>query len=221
MSVHNELSQTDHICQQTQAQTKAPNWHKLAKVFLDKTVALSALLLLSPLLLIIAVAIKLDSKGPVIFFQKRNGLNNQEFGIWKFRTMKVMENDNCVKQAEKNDARITRTGNFLRKTSLDELPQLVNVLLGDMSLVGPRPHPVALNEKFSPLIKNYDQRTCVKPGLTGWAQVNGYRGPTDTVETMQKRIDCDVAYINRWSIWFDLRIILATPYYGLISKNAF
>jgi len=203
------------------AYSKSAKWQKFAKTLLDKTVSLSVLIILLPLLLLIAIAIKIDSKGPVIFRQKRNGLGNREFLVWKFRSMKVMENGSDVKQAAKNDVRITRLGSFLRKTSLDELPQFVNVLLGDMSLVGPRPHPVALNKKFAPLIKNYNNRHNIKPGLTGWAQVNGYRGPTETVDQMRRRVECDVEYIRRWSFWFDLRIIMMTPYYGLLNKNAF
>jgi len=142
-------------------------------------IALLALIILSPLFILVSILIKFDSSGPVIFKQKRNGLNNKIFHIWKFRTMRVMENGLDVKQVKKDDVRVTRIGNFLRKSSIDELPQLINVLFGDMSIVGPRPHPVALNDRFRPLIKNYDQRAAMKPGLTGLAQIKGYRGPTD------------------------------------------
>lgn len=196
-------------------------WHQLTKQITDKLAALSALLFLSPLLLVVSILIKLDSKGPVLFKQARNGLNNREFEIWKFRTMTVMEDGDDFKQAQKNDTRITRIGNFLRKSSIDELPQLVNVLIGDMSIVGPRPHPVALNDKFARLIPDYNQRTDMRPGLTGLAQVRGHRGPTDTIEQMQARVDSDIEYIEQWSYWMDLKIIMLTPYYGLISKNAF
>ncbi len=192
-----------------------------AKSLADKLISLFGLIALSPLLLIVSLFIKLDSSGPIIFKQKRNGLNNKIFHVWKFRTMRVMENGADVKQAQKGDVRITRIGSFLRKSSIDELPQLVNVLMGDMAIVGPRPHPVALNDHFRSLITNYDLRTAMKPGLTGLAQVNGYRGPTDTVEQMRNRVECDIEYIKTWSFWGDIKIILLTPYYGLISKNAF
>jgi putative colanic acid biosynthesis UDP-glucose lipid carrier transferase len=193
----------------------------LIKHVFDKLIALIALIVLSPLLVLVSLLIKLDSRGPIIFKQNRNGLDNQTFKVWKFRTMRVMENDSKVTQAKKDDDRITRIGNFLRKSSIDELPQLVNVLLGDMAIVGPRPHPVALNDRFRPLIENYDQRCAMKPGLTGLAQINGHRGPTETVEQMRNRIECDIQYIENWSLWSDVKIIIATPYYGLISKNAF
>ena len=196
-------------------------WGLLAKSLFDKSVALVSLIGLSPLLLATAVAIKLDSKGPVFFRQKRHGYNQKEINVWKFRTMTVMENGSDFKQATKNDARITRIGSFLRKSSIDELPQLFNVLAGEMSIVGPRPHPIALNEDFRARLMHYENRHKVKPGITGWAQVNGYRGPTDEPEKMRKRVEYDLDYIENWSLWFDIKIILATPYYGLISKNAF
>jgi len=221
LSIDGELSNSEPADKNDYIYSKSAGWHKFAKLLLDKTVSLFVLIILLPLLLIIAIAIKLDSKGPVIFRQKRNGLGNREFLIWKFRSMTVMENGCDVTQAGRNDIRVTRLGHFLRKTSLDELPQFVNVFFGDMSLVGPRPHPVALNNKFAPVIKNYNNRHDVKPGLTGWAQVNGYRGPTETVEQMRKRVEHDLDYIRHWSFWFDLRIIMLTPYYGLVSKNAF
>lgn len=193
----------------------------MAKHILDKIIAIIALILLSPLLVLVSLFIKIDSRGPIIFKQNRNGLKNKTFKVWKFRTMHVMENGTDVEQAKKEDTRITRLGSFLRKSSIDELPQLINILLGDMAIVGPRPHPVALNNRFRPLIENYDQRCAMKPGLTGLAQINGHRGPTKTVEQMLKRIECDAKYIENWSLWADLKIMLATPYYGLISKNAF
>lgn len=191
------------------------------KLAMDKLIASVAIVVLLPLFLVVAILIKIDSSGPILFKQNRNGLNNQVFNIWKFRTMSVMENGTDVQQAKKHDARITRVGNYLRKSSIDELPQLMNVLFGDMSIVGPRPHPVALNERFRPLIENYDQRCVMKPGLTGLAQIKGHRGPTDSVEQMQNRIEYDIQYTQSWSVWGDIKIILATPYYGLISKNAF
>jgi len=179
------------------------------KNIFDKVLALMALVLLSPLLVLVSLFIKIDSRGPIIFKQDRNGLNNRTFKVWKFRTMRVMENGSEITQAKKGDDRITRLGNFLRKSSIDELPQLVNVLLGDMAIVGPRPHPVALNNRFRPLIENYDQRCAMKPGLTGLAQINGHRGPTETVEQMRKRIDCDIEYIQNWSLWTDTAAVIA------------
>lgn len=196
-------------------------WGLLAKSLFDRTAAAAGLLLLSPLFLVTAIAIKLDSKGPVFFKQYRHGYNQRKIKVWKFRTMTVMENGDAFRQATKNDSRVTRIGNFLRKSSIDELPQLVNVLLGDMSIVGPRPHPVALNDAFSKRLRRYNNRHKVKPGITGWAQINGYRGPTDQPGQMDKRVEYDLDYIENWSFWLDLKIILATPYYGLVSKNAF
>lgn len=221
LSIESELSKNEMTDQKSGSLHSAPRWHAIAKLLLDKCIAISALIILSPVLIIVCLLIKLDSKGAIIFRQKRNGLYNKEFFIWKFRTMRVMESGHTAKQAEKNDSRITRAGNFLRKTSIDELPQLINVLIGDMSIVGPRPQPIALNEKFTPLIDDYNKRTLVRPGLTGLAQINGYRGPTDTVEQMQKRIESDLEYTKNWSIWLDIKIIILTPYYGLFSKNAF
>ena len=196
-------------------------WGLLAKSMADKIMAITGLAVLSPILIAAAIAIKLDSPGPVFFRQKRHGYNQKEINVWKFRSMTVMENGRDFKQVQKGDARITRIGSFLRKSSIDELPQLFNVLRGEMSIVGPRPHPVALNEDFAGKLARYSNRHKVKPGITGWAQVNGYRGPTDRPELMRKRVEFDLDYIENWSLWFDFKIILATPYYGLISKNAF
>lgn len=221
MTIENQLFEQKATVGEASKHSVRRNYGLLVKHIFDKLIALTALICLSPLLVLVALLIKLDSRGPIIFKQNRNGLNNQTFKVWKFRTMRVMENGSQVQQAKKDDARITRIGNFLRKSSIDELPQLVNVLLGDMAIVGPRPHPVALNDRFRPLIENYDQRCAMRPGLTGLAQINGHRGPTETVEQMRNRIECDIQYIQNWSLWSDAKIILATPYYGLISKNAF
>ena len=221
MSIENQLFKHEITVTKNSGAGNAPSFRNFTKLCTDKLIAISALIILLPLLLLVSLLIKLDSKGSIIFKQKRNGLNNQVFNVWKFRTMSVMENGTDVKQAEKGDSRITRTGNFLRKSSIDELPQLINVLFGDMSIVGPRPHPVALNDQFRPLIEDYDKRCAMKPGLTGLAQINGYRGPTDTVEQMSNRIEFDIQYIETWTFWGDLKIMLATPYYGLFSKNAF
>jgi putative colanic acid biosynthesis UDP-glucose lipid carrier transferase len=221
LSIENQIS-NDALTQRVPAPSpRLARVQLVLKWLIDKTVSLSALLLLFPLLVLIAVIIKLESKGPVLFLQNRNGLNNDIFKIWKFRTMKVMEDGNDVRQARKDDDRITRVGNFLRKTSLDELPQLANVLKGDMSLVGARPHPINLNDRFRPQVENYDKRNAMKPGLTGLAQIRGYRGPTRTAEHMALRVNADIEYIENWSLWLDIKIILLTPYYGLMTKNAF
>lgn len=221
MTIENQLLEQKATLGEAHKNCFRRNYGLMVKHFFDKLIALSALICLSPLLVLVSLLIKLDSRGPIIFKQNRNGLNNQIFKVWKFRTMRVLENGVDVKQATKRDDRITRLGSFLRKSSIDELPQLVNVLLGDMAIVGPRPHPVALNDRFRPLIENYDQRCVMKPGLTGLAQINGHRGPTETTEQMRKRIECDIQYIENWSLWGDFKIIIATPYYGLVSKNAF
>jgi len=169
----------------------------------------------------IALAIKLTSRGPVIFRQRRYGLNGKEFEIWKFRTMTVMEDGGAFVQATHKDPRITTLGRFLRATSLDELPQFINVLQGDMSIVGPRPHPVALDEQHRSLIPRYVLRHKIRPGITGLAQVNGFRGETDTLEKMQKRIENDIQYIDQWSLMLDLKIILLTLIRGFTDKNAY
>jgi putative colanic acid biosynthesis UDP-glucose lipid carrier transferase len=170
---------------------------------------------------VIAVAIKLTSKGPVLFRQRRYGLNGQEIHVLKFRTMTVAEDGTKVTQATKNDARITKLGAFLRRTSLDELPQFFHVITGEMSIVGPRPHAVAHNEQYRRLIPGYMLRHKVKPGITGWAQVNGWRGETDTLEKMEKRVQHDLAYIRNWALFFDLRIIFLTIFGRSVRKNAY
>mgnify|MGYP001793797431 CR=1 FL=1 len=171
-------------------------------------------------MLFIAIGVKLTSKGPVFFRQRRYGLNGEVIDVLKFRSMTVMENDDNVKQATKNDARITRFGAFLRRTSLDELPQLLHVVSGSMSLVGPRPHAVAHNELYRKRIHGYMLRHKVKPGLTGWAQVNGWRGETDTLEKMEKRIEHDLDYIRRWNLLFDLKIVFMTFFSRSVHANA-
>ena len=196
-------------------------WGLFTKAVLDRFIAATALVFLSPFMILAALAIKLESKGPAIFKQTRYGYNQREITVWKFRTMTVTENGSTFRQATKDDVRITRLGNILRRTSIDELPQLFNVLRGEMSLVGPRPHPIALDEEFRQRLKRYDNRHKVKPGITGWAQVNGYRGPTNKPGQMDKRIEYDLDYIENWSLWFDLKILIATPIYGLFGKNAF
>lgn len=179
------------------------------------------LLLITPILLTVACAVKLTSPGPIIFKQYRHGLRGEKFQVWKFRTMTVCENGDTVTQAKRGDARITKIGAFLRKTSLDELPQFINVLQGHMSIVGPRPHAVAHNEHYKELIPGYMQRHLMKPGITGWAQVNGWRGETDTLFKMEKRVELDMEYIRSWSLWLDLKIIFVTAFKTLNDKNAY
>lgn len=180
-----------------------------------------ALLMLSLPMLVIALMIKLTSKGPVVFKQDRYGMNGRKIKVWKFRTMQVMENSTQVKQACKNDPRITKVGAFLRRTSLDELPQFINSLKGDMSVIGPRPHAVSHNEEYRKLVNFYMLRHKVKPGITGWAQVNGWRGETDTVDKMKKRIEFDLEYIRNWSLWLDFKIIIFTILRSFTDKNAY
>lgn len=176
----------------------------------DIVLSLLILTLISPILLSIALAVKFTSPGPVIFKQRRYGLNGEEIIVYKFRSMTVCEDSGTIQQAQKNDKRLTRIGGFLRKSSLDELPQFINVLQGRMSIVGPRPHAVAHNELYRKLIKGYMVRHKVKPGITGWAQVNGLRGETETLDKMQARIDLDLDYLRHWSLTLDLKIIFMT-----------
>jgi putative colanic acid biosysnthesis UDP-glucose lipid carrier transferase len=196
----------------TLSETPLTGVSRLAKSIEDVTLSVLILLLLSPVLLAVAVAIKYDSSGPVFFRQKRAGWNGKTFRIWKFRSMYVQQSNDkeTLKQAEKNDPRVTKVGAFIRKTSLDELPQLFNVLTGDMSLVGPRPHAVQHDEEYSEGIDDYYARHNIKPGITGLAQVRGYRGETKEIDQMTKRIESDIEYINNWSIWLDLSILLRT-----------
>jgi putative colanic acid biosynthesis UDP-glucose lipid carrier transferase len=172
-------------------------------------------------MLVIALAVKLSSPGPAIFKQRRYGLNGEVLYVWKFRSMTVCEDGVDVLQAKQGDPRTTRLGAFLRRTSLDELPQFINVLQGTMSVVGPRPHAVAHNEEYRNLIHGYMLRHKVKPGITGLAQVNGWRGETDTLDKMQKRVVCDLEYIQKWSLWLDLKIVWMTIAGGFKGKNAY
>lgn len=176
----------------------------------DILISLLILLLISPILLTIALAVKFTSPGPIIFKQRRYGLNGEEIIVYKFRSMTVCEDGGNIQQAQKNDKRVTKIGAFLRKSSLDELPQFINVLQGRMSIVGPRPHAVAHNELYRKLIKGYMVRHKVKPGITGWAQVNGLRGETETLDKMQARIEYDLDYLRHWSLGLDLKIIFMT-----------
>ncbi|AJY51427.1 MULTISPECIES: undecaprenyl-phosphate glucose phosphotransferase [unclassified Halomonas] len=179
-------------------------------------------LLITPVCLLIAVAIKVTSPGPILFKQYRTGANGRRVKVYKFRSMRVhKEKEGQITQATKNDQRITPIGAFLRKTSLDELPQFYNVLQGRMSIVGPRPHALAHNDYYKDLVESYMRRHKVKPGITGWAQVNGLRGETDTLEKMERRVEYDLWYIDNWSLWLDLRIIFLTVFTGFANKNAY
>jgi Undecaprenyl-phosphate glucose phosphotransferase len=186
----------------------------------DMVVGSIALMLLVPLFVAIGIAIRLDSRGPVFFMQRRHGFNQGAFRIAKFRTMFTMDDGDVVRQASANDARITRVGRFLRRWNFDELPQLWNVVKGDMSLVGPRPHALAHDHVFERRIAQYARRHNVKPGITGWAQVNGFRGETSTDDKMRLRVEHDLAYIDNWSIWFDISIILQTVFSRKAYRNA-
>lgn len=185
----------------------------------DIVAAALGLIVLSPLMLVVAAAIKLDSEGPVLFAQERHGFNNQSIRVFKFRSMRVSR-DHSFRQATRDDPRITRVGRWLRRNSIDELPQLFNILRGDMSLIGPRPHAIGHNEMYIPEIRLFSRRHNMKPGLTGWAQVNGYRGETDTLDKMLRRIECDLYYIDHWSLWFDFQILFLTVFSKKTYSNA-
>ena len=194
---------------------------RAAKRFFDISLATAGLIMLAPLMLVTALLIKLDSRGPVFFRQDRNGFNDGAFSILKFRTMHVLENGPSIRQATREDPRVTRVGRWLRSSSIDELPQLFNVIVGHMSLVGPRPHATSHNTEYESLIANYAFRHHVKPGLTGWAQVNGYRGETRLIEQMERRVEHDLWYINNWSPMLDLRIVLQTVLVALRRTAAY
>jgi putative colanic acid biosynthesis UDP-glucose lipid carrier transferase len=197
---------------------KSESW-ALLKRTMDVVVAASALVLLAPVFLIAAIAIKLDSPGPVLFRQRRIGRNSSIFRIYKFRTMNVTEDGANIAQATRDDKRVTRVGRLLRKTSIDELPQLLNVLAGDMSLVGPRPHAIAHDTEFEQKFDLFARRRRVKPGMTGWAQVNGYRGETKTTEHIRRRMEHDLDYIEKWSIWLDVEILFRTVF--VLARGAY
>jgi Undecaprenyl-phosphate glucose phosphotransferase len=193
---------------------------RFAKRACDVVLAATALVLLAPLMLISALAIKLDSAGPIIFRQRRTGFDGYTFFINKFRTMSVMEDGPQITQTKPNDVRVTRVGRLLRQSSIDELPQLLNVIRGDMSLVGPRPHALAHDDHYGAMISNYAYRHHVKPGITGWAQVNGWRGETKRMEEMEKRIEFDLWYINNWSVFLDFKIMWRTCF-ELVQHRAY
>jgi putative colanic acid biosynthesis UDP-glucose lipid carrier transferase len=197
---------------------------RILKSAQDGLIAGIGLVVLAPLMLLIALAIRLDSRGPVFYRQARYGLHGEVFSLLKFRTL---YGDRCdpptgaFKQVTRADPRVTRVGRFLRRTSLDELPQLINVLQGHMSIVGPRPHALTLAEEFSPQIEDYELRHEVKPGITGWAQINGLRGETPTVEVMAKRVQFDVEYVQRSSFLFDMKIVFLTVFFMFRPANAY
>ena len=193
----------------------------LVKRASDIVLASLILVLVAPLMLALAIGVKLSSPGPVIFRQRRNGLDGEEIWVHKFRSMSTQDNGSVVKQATRDDSRITPFGRFIRRTSLDELPQFLNVLQGRMSIVGPRPHAVAHNELYSPAIKAYMVRHKVRPGITGWAQIHGLRGETDTLEKMRARVEYDLEYLRTWSLWLDLKIILRTVRVAFFDRQAY
>jgi len=196
--------------------------NRLIKEFEDKLLAATILLIVSPVMLLIAAAIKVTSSGPVIFKQLRLGWDGRPIKVYKFRTMREhAEADGCITQATRADERVTALGRWLRRTSLDELPQFYNVLQGRMSIIGPRPHAIEHNHYYMGQIDSYMQRHKVKPGISGWAQVNGLRGETDTLDKMKKRLEYDLYYIENWSFWFDIKIILLTMSRGFVNQNAY
>jgi Undecaprenyl-phosphate glucose phosphotransferase len=195
---------------------------QLQKEMFDRLFAAAALISLAPLLVAIAIAVKLSSRGPVLFRQKRKGADGRVFTIYKFRSMRLhAETPGALCQATRHDARITPIGAFLRHTSLDELPQFFNVLRGDMSVVGPRPHALEHDDLYQKVVAGYIQRYRIKPGITGWAQINGFRGETDQIEKMERRVEHDLYYLGNWSFALDMRIIAATIVKGLVHNNAY
>ncbi|WP_246737291.1 sugar transferase [Nordella sp. HKS 07] len=191
----------------------------VVKRWIDVLIASLAIIVLLPVGLLVALAIKIESPGPILFWQQRYGRNRSSFYICKFRSMTVAESKGDFTQASRNDTRVTRVGKFLRSTSLDELPQLYNVLRGEMSLVGPRPHAIAMDDAFAEVISNFNDRHLVRPGLTGLAQVSGFRGPTEALEHIQYRVHHDRLYISKWSVLLDMKILVRT-FFALTGPNA-
>lgn len=222
---HNAYSYVGNIAVFDMADRPISDWNLVFKWVFDKVVALTALILLSPVMLVTAIAIKLESKGPVFFMQNRHGFNNELIKIYKFRSMRTdMLDEGASKLVTKGDPRVTRVGRFIRKTSIDELPQLFNVLKGELSIVGPRPHAMqakADNKLYYEAVEGYFARHRVKPGMTGWAQINGWRGETDTIDKIMQRVNHDLYYIEHWSIWFDVYILFLTPVRLFTSENAY
>jgi Undecaprenyl-phosphate glucose phosphotransferase len=202
-------------------QSPLTSFNRAIKRAFDIAAAIAGLIVLSPLFVLVALAIKLDSRGPVLFRQTRHGYNNEPIRVLKFRSMSVMEDGANFTPVTRHDPRVTRLGRFLRSTNIDELPQLVNVLVGDMSIVGPRPHATAQNEVFAELISSFFRRHNVKPGITGWAQANGYRGNIDTFEKMQRRVEHDLYYVDNWSLILDLKILIMTVFSRKVYRNAY
>jgi Undecaprenyl-phosphate glucose phosphotransferase len=193
----------------------------IEKRIFDLLGAAGALIAATPFLILVAILIKLDSEGPIFFVQRRYGFNQRLFRIIKFRTMRALEDGPAIRQARQNDPRVTRIGRLLRRWNIDEVPQLFNVLTGDMSLVGPRPHALSHDREYEQRISRYARRHNVKPGITGWAQINGYRGETDTVEKMRKRVEHDLYYIDNWSLWLDCKIMVRTVLSSSAYRNAY
>lgn len=217
--IHARLSEVGNMQTISVYDTPIFGFNDVLKRLFDVVFSVGVLSVIALPMLVIAAAIKFTSPGPVIFKQYRYGLDGRKIQVWKFRSMSVMENSAKVVQARKGDARITPVGAFIRKTSLDELPQFINVLQGCMSVVGPRPHAVAHNEEYRKLIPYYMLRHKVKPGITGWAQINGYRGETDTLDKMSGRVDYDLEYIRNWSLWMDVKIVFLTFFKGFTGSH--
>ncbi|KPA88954.1 MULTISPECIES: undecaprenyl-phosphate glucose phosphotransferase [Pseudomonas] len=222
---HNRITEVANLPMFNASEVPLRGWSPMFKRLEDMVLSSLALILLSPIMLLVAIAIKIDSPGPVLFRQKRYGYNNRLIEVFKFRSMHQHQADaNAEKQTTRGDPRITRVGRFIRRTSLDELPQLFNVFVGSMSMVGPRPHATATKAAgilFEEAVKEYTSRHRVKPGITGLAQINGYRGETDTLEKIEKRVEFDLEYIENWSIWFDLYILFRTVPAVLLTREAF
>ncbi len=222
---HNRITEVANLPMFNASEVPLRGWSPFFKRLEDMLISTMALLALSPIMLLVALAIKLDSPGPVLFKQKRYGYNNRLIEVYKFRSMHQHQADaNAEKQTVRGDSRITRVGRFIRKTSLDELPQLFNVFGGSMSMVGPRPHATATKAAgilFEEAVKEYTSRHRVKPGITGLAQINGYRGETDTLEKIEKRVEFDLEYIENWSVWFDLYILFRTVPAVLLTREVY
>ena len=216
-----DISVTGGLLTINSSVSKRYRWNSLIKLVQDKLISFCGIIILMPFLSLIALAIKIDSKGPVFFKQTRYGIDGKEFKMWKFRTMHTVETDTEFAQAKVDDPRITRIGGFLRRWSLDELPQLINVLSGEMSIVGPRPHPVSLNEEYRKIVPNYMKRHTIKPGITGLAQIRGHRGELRQDHDMQDRIKHDLFYIKNWSVWLDIKIIIGTFLHVITTDQAY
>jgi Undecaprenyl-phosphate glucose phosphotransferase len=220
--LNNSISEVAGFAVMNLSCTNIEGLNEFVKAAIDRILALVILLITGPLLLAIAVGVKLSSPGPVLFRQRRLGAGGEEIDVLKFRSMVVdADMPGSVKQATRGDTRVTRFGAFLRRTSLDELPQFFNVLCGEMSIVGPRPHAIEHNEHYKELVDKYMLRHKVKPGITGWAQINGYRGETDTLDKMAKRVEYDLHYIENWSLLLDLKIMALTVVRGFSDRNAY